>query len=611
MMKAKYRTISDYGIIGDCYSCALISSNGSIDWACFPRFDSPSVFGRLLDKEKGGFFEILPKLESKYSREYIQDTNVLLTTIKNEAGEIKITDFMPMFNSSGKRVSNHLIRIIECMKGEAKLDIKVVPKFNYSLETPVLEFINNTSVKFVGKKESLILESDVPTSIEDASIFSSISMKAGEKKRILLTHKGPETNTNEGIQFQDCENCLERTIKYWEEWAQKCTHQGKYRDLIIRSTLALKLMTYEPTGAFVAAPTTSLPEEIGGVRNWDYRFTWLRDASLTVDSLLATGHQEEALAYQDWVCHIANICKEDLQIVYGLGGERVLEEKTLDHLEGYEESRPVRIGNEAYIQFQLDTFGEILDCVHLCRQAGFDKESSYWNDFYIIVDWVCHNWQSPDKGIWEIRSEPKQFVHSKVMAWVALDRGIKAAEELDLPCPNLQNWKKARNEIYSDIMAKGWSDKTQSFTQHYEVEHLDASNLRISLVGFIPHSHPKMVSTVNRTLEKLTKHKLVYRYLGAEDGIEGGESTFAICTFWLIENLAAQGRYREAEECMERILSCLSDLKLLAEEIEPVTKRQLGNFPQAFSHIGLIRAAMALEHANNRAIQGDNHEQAG
>jgi GH15 family glucan-1,4-alpha-glucosidase len=596
MNSEPYSLISDYGLIGDCYSCALISKEGSIDWACFPRFDSPSIFGRLLDKKKGGFFQIHPSKTSKSTRKYIPETNVLVTSFSNAKGSFDLVDFMPMMDIHGRRVFNKIIRIIECKSGHAELDLTFSPKFSYGLNTPKIEVLSDFKCKaFVGG-ESLFIESNIVLPVTDESIRASIHMESGERIHFLLSYECDSSTDNQnGIDISDCDEVMNKTVKYWQDWASKCDHQGAFRDQIIRSTLVLKLMIYDPSGAFVAAPTTSLPEKLKGIRNWDYRFTWLRDASLTVEALLATGHSDEAVRFLKWVCETARVCRDDLQIVYGLGGERNLEEKVLSHLEGYRGSKPVRVGNAAFSQFQLDTYGEILDCLDLCRRAGFDLLSKYWDEFHLLIEWVCANWTKPDNGIWEIRSEPKQFVHSKAMAWVALDRGIAAVEELNLSCPNLKMWIQVRNSIYQSIMQNGWNESGGSFVQHYDSLELDASNLRLSLVNFISATHPKMLSTVTKTMENLTKYDLVYRYVNTDDGLEGGEGTFAICTFWLIENLVLQGRADEARKYMDRILSCANDLGLMSEEIEPNSKLLLGNFPQAFSHIGLIRSALALD----------------
>ncbi|MBC74543.1 MAG: hypothetical protein CME64_00855 [Halobacteriovoraceae bacterium] len=606
MSGGSYRPIEDYAIIGDCHSAALIGTNGSIDWTCFPRFDSHSVFARILDFKNGGFFQVGPAYSTNVSRSYLPKTNILLTRFKTSQGEALLTDFMPLFEEEeeeeeeGKGGFSRIVRVVEGVSGEVDFKLTLAPKFLYGKQGVSPQLLSGGyQVLFQHEKQGLRLLSDAAIKTKGIEAECFFTIKKNEKQTFLLEYF-QEKSSIDNLETTDCDHMLEKTQTYFEQWSKKCPQQGKYRPHIIRSSLALKLLTYRPSGAFVAAPTTSLPEKIGGSRNWDYRYTWLRDASLTMEALFRSGHDKEAKEFLEWVCEKAKVGHQDLRIVYGLNGERDLKEKTLTHLEGYEKSAPVRIGNGAYLQKQLDTYGEILDSVDIARKMGIDKESHLWRDFHALVDWVCDNWTLPDKGIWEVRGEPRQFVHSKVMAWVALDRGICAVEELDLPAANLEKWKEERDKIYQEVNEKGWNEEVGAFTQSYGSSNLDAAALRMALVRFMPPTHPRIVSTVERITEELCQDGLVYRYKPEEtdDGFKEPEAAFAICSFWLIENLALQGRQEEAQQLMDKNLNFLNDVGLLSEEIEVGTGKMLGNFPQAFSHIGVIRAAIALVNAS-------------
>jgi alpha,alpha-trehalase len=640
MYSRTYQSINSYGVIGDCHSVVLVSPNGSIDWGCLPDFDSPALFCRLLDAEQGGYFQVAPTDKAiPGSQRYLRGSNVLQTKFASTAGEIVLTDFMPVETLSAwpyQGLNNNtwtredgschcLVRSVECTYGElaVTMTLKVTPNYAASASEVSLASHNMGAVITDGQQHvglSIVgayRVSDFALQIEDGedqhpAVVVQMTLREGEcivfalgvgrsvqAARRLVHAELPQRNF-------DAE--LAHTLHCWRKWLANCNYHGPYLEEVQRSALALKMMTYAPTGAIVAAPTTSLPEGIGGERNWDYRYTWLRDATFTLYALNVLGFTQEARAFTHWLRRLSYANGEDLQIMYGIRGERDLSERELSHLSGYQGSRPVRIGNGAAEQKQMDVFGEVLDCIHIYRREGcFERygetlEGPLWAMMSTLVEHVCAHWQDADSGIWEVRGGLRHFVYSKVMCWVALDRGIRAAEQLHLEA-DLPRWRLVRDQIRTDILAHGYNTRLGAFTQSYGSDALDASNLVLPLVGFISPNDPRMRSTVDRTIEQLTdENGFVFRYL-SEDGLSGSEATFAICTFWLVDNLAMQGRLDEARSLFERLLSYAGRLGLFSEEIDSHNNSALGNYPQAFTHIALINSAVNLQRAEMRLAE--------
>lgn len=594
-MKAQaYPSIGDYALLSDCHSGALVSKDGSIDWCTFHRFEARPVFARLLDWGKGGFFRIAPTTdEYEVTRRYLPGTNVLETRFETPGGVITLTDCFAVKTGAG-HPEHRLIRHVRCDQGEVRVKVKLEPRFDYGVTEPRLEQVADDLVVAYGGPDALVLQTDLGIGTAEITACEiAHMMTAGDEAWIVLTWFLPHELEPRRLSSEQIKAEFDETERFWREWSELCDYNGPYREQVVRSALVLKALTNGPTGAIVAAATTSLPEEIGGVRNWDYRFSWLRDSSLTLNALFALGLTEEAHAYMDWLKRTTAGRAKALQIMYGVGGERFLPEVELDHLEGYRGSRPVRIGNAAASQFQLDVFGELLDTVWLYRQHGGDVDEIFWEFLTRVGGAVLDLWAEPDQGIWEIRGEPRHFVYSKVMAWVALDRLVKLAE-LDHREGDLDGWRSARDEIRELIEREGVDGSV--FTQSFgDGGKLDASNLMIPIVGFVPHDDPRARATVAKIADELSADGFVYRYVtDGVDGLSGDEATFAICSFWLVECLARGGEVDRARELFERLLSFCNDVGLLGEEIDPHSGEMLGNFPQAFSHLGIIQAAIAL-----------------
>jgi len=599
-----YPPIAEYALISDCHSCALISLDGSIDWCTFHRFEARPVFARILDWGKAGFFRIAP-LEDDYepARRYLPGTNVLETTFTSGRGTLVLTDFFsyrvpgPDEDPHAAHPDHQLIRIARCTEGETPVKVKLVPRFDYGLTTPRLETLDSDLVVVYGGADALVLQSELPFGhAERSATTGNRTLRAGEEAFVVLTYQLPHELSPERLTKQEVAARLETTTRTWKEWSDRCAYDGPYRDEVVRSALVLKALTNAPTGSIVAAATTSLPEQIGGERNWDYRFSWLRDSALTLNALFALGYTEEAHAYMAWLKRTTAGRARELQIMYGVGGERLLPEVELDWLEGYRGSRPVRIGNGAYRQFQLDVFGELLDTAWLYRRHGGEIDDVFWDFLSRVGGAVLERWRDPDQGIWEIRGEPRHFVYSKVMAWVALDRVIRLAE-LDGREGDLDTWRAAREEIRALIEREGVDAATSAFQQSFgDGGKLDASNLMIPIVGFVAHDDNRARATFERIADELSADGFVYRYVtDGVDGLSGDEATFAICSFWLVECLARAGERERGRELFERLLGFCNDVGLLAEEIDPHSGDLIGNFPQAFSHLGLIQAAIALD----------------
>ena len=599
-----YPPIGDYALLSDCHSGALVSKDGSIDWCTFHRFEARPVFARILDWAKAGFFRIAP-LDDEYesTRRYLPGTNVLETTFRTPSGTLVLTDFFA-FRAPAEGEGAHsahpdhqLIRLARCTEGEVAVKVKLVPRFDYGLTTPRLETLADDLVMVYGGADALVLQSELPFGdAERSATQGNRTLQAGEEAFVVLTYQLPHELEPYRLTREEVQAKLEETTSTWASWAERCTYEGPYREQVLRSALVLKALTNGPTGSIVAAATTSLPEEIGGERNWDYRFCWLRDSALTLNALFALGYTDEAHAYMAWLRRTTAGRARELQIMYGVGGERLLPEVELDWLDGYRGSRPVRIGNGAYSQFQLDVFGELLDTVWVYRQHDGEIDDAFWEFLGRVAGAVIDRWREPDQGIWEIRGEPRHFTYSKVMAWVALDRVVRIAE-LDGREGALDEWRANRDELRGLIERDGVDPDTGAFLQSFgDGGKLDASNLMIPIVGFVGHDDSRARATFERTVSELSADGFVYRYLtDGVDGLSGEEATFAICSFWLVECLARAGEGERARELFERLLGFRNDVGLLAEEIDPHSGELIGNFPQAFSHVGLIQAAIALD----------------
>jgi GH15 family glucan-1,4-alpha-glucosidase len=606
-----YEPIENYGIIGDMHTVALVSTHGSIDWLCFPRFDSPSVFAQLLDDEKGGYFQICPqKQEFTQKQVYWPDTNVLITRFLSPDGVVEVIDYMPVRRGNRQEKPHEIVRQVKGVRGEMPLKVYCQPAFNYARDSHTTS-INEYGAAFHSPSLSLGLSSTAAMRKEGSAVISEITIQEGDLHLFSLRQINEDAHCEMVFSNEEANDDFKQTVAFWRNWLSQSTYTGRWREIVHRSALVLKLLTYEPTGAIVAAPTCSLPEEIGGERNWDYRYTWIRDAAFTVYAFMRIGFTEEAFQFMDWVEKRSKELNTDgsLQIMYGIDGRHQLDETTLDHLKGYRNSRPVRCGNAAYDQFQLDIYGELMDSVYLFNKYGTPISYELWTYLRQLVNWVCEHWEYPDEGIWEVRGGKQHFVYSKLMAWVALDRGIRLAWRRSLPADR-DRWIATRDRIYEDIMAKGWSDNLQAFKQTYHAETLDAANLLMPLVFFVSPTDPLMLKTIDHTLKSaseggLMANGLVYRYNQekTDDGLTGGEGTFNICTFWLVEVLARAGRaepqrLEEARLYFEKMLGFSNHLGLFAEETGP-SGEALGNFPQAFTHLALISSAYNLDRALN------------
>jgi GH15 family glucan-1,4-alpha-glucosidase len=608
-----YLPIEDYGLIGNMHTAALVGRNGSIDWLCLPHFDSPSVFAGILDQNKGGFWRIAPVTEWATRRQmYWPGTNVLITRFLLAEGVVEVVDYMPIVAERGGPGFRQLVRRVEAIRGSVPVRMECFPAFNYARDEHKVD-VSDRGAIFRSTHLDLELTTRVPLEIKSdrGGVEANLNLRQGESATFALRpldekHRGAAVLTDEMER-----ELFHRTIDYWSRWLGTCTYTGRWREMVHRSALALKLLTFEPTGAIVAAPTTSLPEAIPGPRNWDYRYTWVRDSSFSLYSLLRLGFTDEAEAFMRWLeqrCHERNP-DGGLQIMYGLHGEHELREETLDHLEGYRGCQPVRIGNAAAHQLQLDIYGELMDSVYLYDKYSARVSWDLWVELTELMDWLCDHWQQPDEGIWETRGGKQQFVYSKVMCWVALDRALRVAQNRSMPA-HWGKWIHARDEIYHEIMSRGWSAHRRAFVQHYESNTLDAANLVMPLVQFISPGDPRMLSTLDAVMRDpsdggLLSNSLVYRYNTEHftDGLAGGEGTFNMCTFWLVEalTLAARkdrSRLDQARLIFEKMHGYANHLGLFAEETG-MQGEGLGNFPQAFTHLALIGAAYNLDNALN------------
>jgi GH15 family glucan-1,4-alpha-glucosidase len=606
----RYQPIENHGIIGNMHSAALVSLDGSVDWLCLPRFDSPSVFGAILDAEKGGRFRIAPAAvgELRQKQYYWPETNVLITRFLHPDGIAEVEDYMPV--GSGAEPDAQLVRRVRVVRGRLPIEAEVRPAFDYARARHDT-MVSTHGARFDSPGLSLGLASSVPLRPDGGGVAASFPLSEGQSATFVLRTIAPDAPPGRCPGTEEAGDWFRATVAYWQRWASCCTYRGRWREVVLRSALALKLLTYQPTGAIVAAPTTSLPEGVGGVRNWDYRYTWIRDAAFTVYAFLRVGFTEEATRFRDWLA--ARYKERDshgdgpLQLMYGIDGRSDLAEQELTHLDGYAGSRPVRIGNAAHGQLQLDIYGELLDAAYLFNKyvapIGYDG----WRNLRELVDWVADNWGREDEGVWEVRGGRRHFVYSKFMCWVALDRGLRLADKRSFPADRA-GWLKARDAIYEEVMARGWSETRGSFVQSYGSDALDASTLLMPLTFFMAPNDPRMLATVDAIRSPanrggLAADGLVYRYdpQSAPDGLPGVEGTFNMCSFWLVEALTRAGRtdptrLAEARLLFEQMLGYGNHLGLYAEQTG-LSGEALGNFPQAFTHLALNSAAFNLDRA--------------
>jgi GH15 family glucan-1,4-alpha-glucosidase len=579
--------IEDYALIGDCQTAALVGKDGSIDWLCLPRFDSGACFAALLGTPEHGRWKIAPESEIKaVRRKYRDDTLVLETEFETAEGTVAVIDFMPARDRDA-----NLVRIVEGRKGRVRMKSELILRFDYGSIVPWVRR-TDCGISAIAGPDSVSVTSPVEMHGEDFTTVAEFDVRAGDQFPFSLAY---HPSDRPGTMIPDSRFALEDTEAWWREWSKRCTYDGPYRDAVIRSLTALKALTYEPTGGIVAAPTTSLPEHVGGVRNWDYRFCWLRDATLSLLALINCGYTDEAGAWRSWLMRAVAGDPGTTQIMYGLAGERRLTEWEVPWLPGYEGSKPVRVGNAAHGQLQLDVYGEVFDALFQSRQAGLAPMDDGWRVSRKLLQWLAQNWELPDEGIWEVRGPRQHFVHSKVMAWVAFDRGVKAVERFGRDGP-VDEWRVLRDAVHQQVCERGFDRKRNTFVQAYGSEALDASLLTISLVGFLPPDDPRVKGTVAAIEKGLMREGFVARYdtRVTEDGLPPGEGTFLPCTFWYADNLALQGRRDEAAAIFERLLALRNDVGLLSEEYDTKSRRLVGNFPQAFTHIGLINTALNL-----------------
>jgi GH15 family glucan-1,4-alpha-glucosidase len=590
--------IEDYALIGDCQTAALVGRNGSIDWLCWPRFDSPACFAALVGTPQNGFWRICPRDPSlQVRRAYRPDTLILETEFETSSGAVTLIDFMPVRNSE-----SDLVRMVVGRRGRVSMEMEFVLRFDYGASVPwITRLADGKGLRAVAGPDLAVLCAPVQLESRDFTTRARFDVVADETLPFVLTYAPSHQDVTVRI---DPKQALDETERFWKSWSARCTVGGEHAGPVRRSLITLKALTYAPTGGLVAAPTTSLPEKIGGVRNWDYRYCWLRDATLTLLALMGAGYYEEARAWREWLVRAVAGSPEQMRIMYGIAGERRLPELELPWLAGYEGSRPVRIGNAASGQLQLDVYGELIDTLYQGCKGGLSGHDIAWNLQRALLEHLEKVWMRPDAGIWEIRAAPRHFTYSKVMAWVAFDRAVKMVEGFGVQGP-IERWRELRGRIHRDVCEKGFSRERNAFVQSYDSEALDASLLLIPITGFLKPEDPRVIATTEAIRRELTVDGLVLRYRTDEavDGLPPGEGVFLACSFWLADNLCMQGRWDEAHELFERLLDLANGVGLLAEEYDPVARRQLGNFPQAFSHVALVNTAMNLGEREKPAEQ--------
>nr|QIZ00890.1 glycoside hydrolase family 15 protein [Streptomyces sp. S1D4-11] len=595
-----YLPIAEHGLIGDLRSAALVGTNGTIDWYCCPRFDAPSVFASILDAERGGSFELAADVPTRTKQFYFPDTNVLITRFFADDGVGEIQDFMPVVDDSREADRHRLIRRVVCVRGALPFRARVAPRFEYGTAPHTVHAEAGQAV-FACASLRLALTSTVPIEVDGPDVWSLFKLHEGETAVFTIDKIGGDVAPR-FCAVAEAEREFNATVRYWRRWLSQSRYRGRWREMVHRSALTLKLLTYAPTGAIVAAPTTSLPEQIGGERNWDYRYVWIRDAAFCVYAMLRLGFTDEAEAFMGFVTEHVQRAPDGptgptgpLQIMYGIDGCRDLPERELPHLEGYRGSAPVRVGNAAVDQLQLDIYGALVDSLYLYDKWGKPISSAHWDSISELVDWVCDHWDQPDEGVWETRGGRKTFLYSRLMCWVAIERAMRLARHRGLPA-DMVRWGAARDTIYRRIMSRGWSAERHAFTQYEDSDILDASLLMMPLAKFIAPTDPKWLATLDALGEDLVSDSLVYRYdpQASPDGLQGEEGTFSICSFWYVEALTRAGRLDEARLAFEKMLTYANHLGLYAEEIGH-TGEQRGNFPQAFTHLALISAAFNLD----------------
>jgi GH15 family glucan-1,4-alpha-glucosidase len=592
--------LEDYGLIGDLQAAALVGRTGAVDWLCLPRFDSASCFSALLGDERHGRWLVAPAGQVlANSRRYRSGTLVLETDFETSEGAVRLIDFMPRRAQGPPRV----MRIVEGLRGRVSMRMELSLRPDYGSIRPWIELASDGAVATAGP-DAFRLSTPLPLEVEDGRVIAEFVAVEGARERLTLTW---HLSYEESPPVEDADSALARTEAWWREWSGRCGYEGAYRDQVLTSLIALKAMTSETTGAVIAAPTTSLPEDIGGVRNWDYRYCWLRDSVLALEALLAAGYTDEALAFRDFLLRVGTGDPKAIQIMYGVGGERRLTEFELPDLPGYEDSRPVRVGNAASEQFQLDVYGEVAGVMFVGAELLGRIEQRLWPRWRAIIEHVETIWRDPDDGIWEARGPQRHYTYSKVMAWVVFDRAVRLAERFELEAP-VERWKQVRDEIHAEVCERGYDRERRTFTQYYGSSELDASVLNIPLVGFLPGTDERVTGTIDAVWRELGRDGFVSRYSTADtdDGLAGDEGQFLACSFWLVNALALNGRVDDARSLFERLAGLANDLGLLAEEYDVSRRRQVGNFPQAFSHLTLILAAVAIAaaEANTQSTTG-------
>jgi GH15 family glucan-1,4-alpha-glucosidase len=599
------KRIEDYGVVGDTQAVALVGHDAAVDWLCLPRFDSRACFAALLGDERHGSWSISPRANPRPAgRRYRDRTLVLETDLESDEGAIRVIDFMP---PRGREPD--LVRIVEGLRGRVAVRSELRPRFDYGFAAPWIREAGGTAIALAGP-DAVALATSAPIACDRDAIRSDFAIAPGERVAFVLAWFRSHERVPGAV---DPDRALATTEAWWREWCGRCTYGGRWREAVERSLITLKALTYAPTGGIVAAATTSLPEKLGGVRNWDYRFCWLRDATFTLYALVNAGYTDEAAAWREWLLRAVAGDPRDLQIMYGPAGERRLTEVELEWLPGYEGSRPVRIGNAAHGQRQLDVFGELMDAMHQARRAGLEPDVEAWELQRRLLEHLESAWREPDEGIWEVRGPRRHFTHSKVMAWVALDRAVKAVETIGLDGPAAR-WRRLAKEIHAEVCRQGYDADLGSFVQYYGSKRLDASLLMVPLVGFLPIDDDRVVGTIAAIRSRLCRDGFVERYAADEegstvDGLPPGEGAFLPCTFWLADALALLGRTEDATRIFERLLALRNDLGLLSEEYDPERGRLLGNFPQAFTHVGLLNTAHNLERARGPAEQRGREEE--
>ncbi|MEW2167847.1 glycoside hydrolase family 15 protein [Streptomyces sp. NPDC007084] len=596
----RYLPIAEHGLIGDLRSAALVGTDGTIDWYCCGRFDAPSVFASILDADRGGSFELAADVPARTKQFYFPDTNVLITRFFADDGVGEIQDFMPVVDDSREADRHRLIRRVVCVRGTLPFRARIAPRFEYGTVPHTLHLDDGQAV-FDSPALKLALTSTVPMEADGQDVWSLFKLSEGDSAVFAIDRIDDDVPPRR-CAVAEAESEFNATVAYWRRWLSRSRYRGRWREMVHRSALTLKLLTYAPTGAIIAAPTTSLPEQIGGERNWDYRYVWIRDAAFCVYAMLRLGFTEEAEAFMTFLSEHVRLDDPDttnpggpLQIMYGIDGRRDLPERELPHLEGYRASAPVRVGNAAVGQLQLDIYGALVDSLYLYDKWGQPLSSAHWDGISALVDWVCEHWDQPDEGVWETRGGRKTFLYSRLMCWVAIERAMRLAQHRGLPADTVR-WGAARDEIYRRIMSRGWSDTRQAFTQYEQSDILDASLLMMPLAKFVSPTDPKWLATLDALSEDLVSDSLVYRYdpQASPDGLKGEEGTFSICSFWYVEALTRAGRVDDARLAFEKMLTYANHLGLYAEEIGH-TGEQCGNFPQAFTHLALISAAFNLD----------------